>query len=129
MKLSIALLITTLAAVEASGAFKWANLCRRLSFEKVVGYMPGSQVRHRSVSLSALWCVLNLTIDITEHQYSNIYTPIRHRMMDFRDPHTTIYAALKELHRLISAHRLYNHTAIEFAEAIDDTHYFRNLVE
>ena len=54
MKLSIALLVTTLAAAEASGASKWANLRRRLSFEKVAGYMPGSQVRHRSVSLSAL---------------------------------------------------------------------------
>mmetsp|Transcript_17593 Transcript_17593/g.31030 ORF Transcript_17593/g.31030 Transcript_17593/m.31030 type:complete len:551 (-) Transcript_17593:84-1736(-) len=44
MKLSIALLVTTLAAAEASGSSKWANLRRRLSFEKVAGYMPGSQV-------------------------------------------------------------------------------------
>ena len=92
MKLSISFLVTTLAAAEASGASKWANLRRRLSFEseKMAGYMPGPQVRHRSVSLSALWYALN-TIDITEHQYSNIYTPIRHRMMDFRDPHTAAY--------------------------------------
>ena len=45
MKLSIALLVTTLAAAEASGASKWANLRRRLSFDKVAGYKPGSQVR------------------------------------------------------------------------------------
>ena len=57
MKLSIALLATTPAIAEASSdsaASKWANLRRHLSFAKVAGYMPGSQVRCRSISLSAL---------------------------------------------------------------------------
>ena len=49
MKLSIALLATTLAVAEASSdsaaSGLAATLRRRLSFAKIAGYLPGSQVR------------------------------------------------------------------------------------
>ena len=47
MKLSLAFIAaTTIAVAEAGDASsKWANLRRRLSFEKVAGYSPDSQVR------------------------------------------------------------------------------------
>lgn len=44
MKLSLALLITTLAVAEANASGNSANLRRRLSYGKIAGYMPGSQV-------------------------------------------------------------------------------------
>eukprot|EP00569_Conticribra_weissflogii_P017868 CAMPEP_0171447174 /NCGR_PEP_ID=MMETSP0881-20121228/38960_1 /TAXON_ID=67004 /ORGANISM="Thalassiosira weissflogii, Strain CCMP1336" /LENGTH=496 /DNA_ID=CAMNT_0011971581 /DNA_START=163 /DNA_END=1648 /DNA_ORIENTATION=+ len=46
MNLSIASLVaaTTLTTVDASASSKWSNLRRYLSYEKVAGYAPGSQV-------------------------------------------------------------------------------------
>jgi hypothetical protein len=45
MKLSIAtIVIFALAAEVGSTTSKWANVRRRLSFEKIAGYEPGSQV-------------------------------------------------------------------------------------
>ena len=50
MKLSVAIIATGITMTEASGASsssssKWASLRRRLSYEKIAGYNPGSQVR------------------------------------------------------------------------------------
>ena len=50
MKLSVAIMATGITMTEASGASsssssKWASLRRRLSYEKIAGYNPGSQVR------------------------------------------------------------------------------------
>jgi hypothetical protein len=50
MKLSVAIVVTGITMTEASGASsssssKWASLRRRLSYEKIAGYNPGSQVR------------------------------------------------------------------------------------
>lgn len=45
MNLSLAIVATTLAvAAEASATTKWNNVRRRLSFEKIAGYKPDSQV-------------------------------------------------------------------------------------
>jgi len=44
MKLSIAVFATSLAITNAGSAEKWNNLRRKLSFEKIAGYKPESQV-------------------------------------------------------------------------------------
>ena len=59
MKLSVAILATGITMTEASGASsssssKWASLRRRLSYEKIAGYNPGSQVRRYVMFVSAL---------------------------------------------------------------------------
>jgi hypothetical protein len=47
MKLSVPMIATGLTITEAAGASssKWASLRRRLSYAKIAGYSPGSQVR------------------------------------------------------------------------------------
>lgn len=48
MKLSLAIALTLSTVVDGSS---WNNLRRRLSYEKVAGYNPGSQVCNCSVVL------------------------------------------------------------------------------
>ena len=47
MKLSVAIIAAGLTITEAAGASssEWTSLRRRLSYEKIAGYNPGSQVR------------------------------------------------------------------------------------
>jgi hypothetical protein len=46
MKFTAIAIVSTLAAAAEAGnaSSKWANVRRRLSFEKIAGYEPGSQV-------------------------------------------------------------------------------------
>jgi hypothetical protein len=77
MKHSIAASITLILSVEAGGAAsRWANIRRRLSYEKIAGYAPGSQVGafrsfvFLSIDLSIIWlpvcapplCITFLTV-------------------------------------------------------------------
>ena len=56
MKLSVAIIAAGLTITEAAGASssEWTSLRRRLSYEKIAGYNPGSQVRRYVMFVSAL---------------------------------------------------------------------------
>eukprot|EP00581_Thalassiosira_minuscula_P007471 CAMPEP_0183710558 /NCGR_PEP_ID=MMETSP0737-20130205/6262_1 /TAXON_ID=385413 /ORGANISM="Thalassiosira miniscula, Strain CCMP1093" /LENGTH=547 /DNA_ID=CAMNT_0025938857 /DNA_START=120 /DNA_END=1763 /DNA_ORIENTATION=+ len=66
MKLSLALAITSFAVAEGSASTRWNNLRRRLSWDKVAGYLPGSQVTDH--------CAIDLDQKVIEEQL-NLKTP------------------------------------------------------
>ena len=62
MKLSLATLAASVAVAAAdprSAAARWNNLRRRLSYEKIAGYAPDSQVRHRLIAVASERSVCN----------------------------------------------------------------------
>ena len=65
MNFSLALPATTLAVAESGGgdngiASQLANLRRRLSYEVIAGYSPGTQVRRSRLSILASMLFLSL---------------------------------------------------------------------
>ena len=85
MKLSIALLATTLAVAEASSdsaaSGLAATLRRRLSFAKIAGYTPGSQVRFLVFCMHQLlsYPIVYITYVTYKHHYNLGNRPLRHR--------------------------------------------------
>ena len=62
MKLSLATLAASVAVAAAdprSAAARWNNLRRRLSYEKIAGYAPDSQVRHRLIAVASERSICN----------------------------------------------------------------------
>lgn len=61
MKFSLVTLAAGIATTDASASSKWANLRRRLSYQKIAGYAPGSQVCvfYDSLKLIDAWIVWN----------------------------------------------------------------------
>ena len=98
MKLSLAILTSAMAVADANQ--KWANLRRKLSYEKIAGYNPGSQVRcllldimlHSRCSLTVVHIFYAYTPILTNMLSSIIFTHIN----TYRSPITVPSISIKK---------------------------------